>query len=89
MRGYNARFISQFLATEFKYHPLYMLCHILLKVASPLVLGWIFGVSWIQVFLGHYSTFSVPQSKIDLSHLSKEKKHCCSHEVKLILTNVC
>lgn len=47
-----------------------------------MVLGWVFGVSWIQVFLGHYSTFSVPQSKIDLSHLSKEKKYCGSDAVK-------
>lgn len=47
-----------------------------------MVLGWVFGVSWIQVSLGHYSTFSVPQSKIDLFHLSKEKEYCCSDEVK-------
>lgn len=82
MRGFNTKFISQCLATEFKYHHLYILYHVLFKVVSPMVLGWVFGVSWIQVSLGHYSTFSVPQSKIDLFHLSKEKEYCCSDEVK-------
>lgn len=82
MRGSNAKFISQCLATEFKNHHLHILCHVLLKVVSPMVLGWVFGVSWIQVFLGHYSTFSVPQLKIDLFHLSKEEEYCCSDEVK-------
>lgn len=80
--GSNMKFISRCPATEFKYgHTLYNFYHILLKMVSPMVLGWVFEVSWIQVFLGHYSTFSVPQSKIDLFHLSKGKEYCCSSEV--------
>lgn len=82
IKGSNAKFFSQCLPTEFKYHHLYILCHVLLKVVSPMVLGWVFGVSWIQVFLGHCSTFSVPQSKIDLFHLSKKEEYCSSDEVK-------
>jgi len=80
--GSNVKFISRCLATEFKYgHHLYIFHHILFKMVSPMVLGLVSEVSWIQVFLGRYSTFSVPQSKIDLFHLSKEKEYCCSAEV--------
>lgn len=76
MMGSNVKFISRCLATSFM-----ILSHILLKMVSPMVLGWVFEASWIQVFLGHYSTFSVPQSKRDLFHLSKGKEYCCSAEV--------
>lgn len=85
MMGSNVKFISRCLATEFKYcHHLSTFSHILLKMISPMVSGLVFEVSWIPVFLGHYSTFSVPLSKIDLFHLSKEKEHCYSAEVETV-----